>query len=72
MTAGPILALVVQGNESVAVVKKLVGATEPKTSDVGTIRGDLTVDSFNLRNYPLTYSIFIFRVALCPLCPSKP
>lgn len=47
MTAGPILALVVQGNESVAVVKKLVGATEPKTSDVGTIRGDLTVDSYD-------------------------
>ncbi len=47
MTAGPILAFVVQGNESVAVVKKLVGATEPKTSDVGTIRGDLTVDSYD-------------------------
>jgi nucleoside-diphosphate kinase len=47
MTAGPVLALVIQGNESVAVVKKLVGATEPKTSDVGTIRGDLTVDSYD-------------------------
>ena len=47
MTAGPILAFVVQGNESVAVVKKLVGATEPKTSDVGTIRGDYTVDSYD-------------------------
>ena len=47
MTAGPILAFVVQGNEAVAVVKKLVGATEPKTSDVGTIRGDYTVDSYD-------------------------
>jgi nucleoside-diphosphate kinase len=47
MTAGPILAFVVQGSEAVAVVKKLTGATEPKTSDVGTIRGDLTVDSYN-------------------------
>lgn len=47
MTAGPVLAFVVQGNESVAVVKKLVGATEPKTSDVGTIRGDFTVDSYD-------------------------
>ncbi len=47
MTAGPILAIVVQGNESVAVVKKIVGATEPKSSDVGTIRGDYTIDSYD-------------------------
>jgi len=47
MTAGPILAFIVEGNESVAVVKKIVGATEPKTSDVGTIRGDYTVDSYD-------------------------
>ena len=47
MTAGPVLAFVVEGNESVAVVKKIVGATEPKTSDVGTIRGDYTVDSYD-------------------------
>ncbi|MBI3573809.1 nucleoside-diphosphate kinase [Candidatus Kaiserbacteria bacterium] len=47
MTAGPILAFVVEGNESVAVVKKIVGATEPKSSDVGTIRGDYTVDSYD-------------------------
>lgn len=46
MTAGPIVAMVVQGNQAVAVVKKLVGATEPLTSDVGTIRGDYTVDSY--------------------------
>jgi len=47
MTAGPVLAMVVQGNEAVAVVKKIVGATEPKSSDVGTIRGDYTVDSYD-------------------------
>lgn len=46
MTSGPMVALVVQGNESVGVVKKLVGGTEPSTSDVGTIRGDYTVDSY--------------------------
>lgn len=47
-TSGPVLALVVAGNQSVAIVKKLVGGTEPLTSDVGTIRGDLTVDSYAL------------------------
>ena len=40
--------MVVEGNQSVAIVKKLVGGTEPTTSDVGTIRGDLTVDSYAL------------------------
>jgi len=48
MTSGPVLAMVLEGNEAVGVVKKLVGATEPMSSDVGTIRGDLTVDSYDL------------------------
>lgn len=30
------------------IVKKLVGGTEPLTSDVGTIRGDYTIDSYAL------------------------
>ena len=47
-TSGPALAMVIEGNQSVAIVKKLVGGTEPTTSDVGTIRGDLTVDSYSL------------------------
>lgn len=47
-TSGPVLAFVVEGNQSVAIIKKIVGGTEPTTSDVGTIRGDLTVDSYAL------------------------
>lgn len=46
MTSGPVVIMVLEGNQAVAVVKKLVGGTEPSTSDVGTIRGDLTVDSY--------------------------
>lgn len=46
--SGPVLAMVIEGNQSVAIVKKIVGGTEPTTSDVGTIRGDLTIDSYNL------------------------
>lgn len=49
-TCGPVLALVIEGNQSVAVVKKLVGGTEPTTSDVGTIRGDFTTDSYEIAN----------------------
>ena len=48
MTSGPVLGLVVEGNQAVGIVKKLVGGTEPLTSDVGTIRGDFTIDSYSL------------------------
>ncbi len=50
MSCGPVVAMIWEGNEAVGIVKKIVGATEPLTSDVGTIRGDLTVDSYNLSN----------------------
>lgn len=48
MTAGPVVGIVVEGNQAVGIVKKITGGTEPLTSDVGTIRGDLTVDSYDL------------------------
>lgn len=46
MTSGPVVMMAWEGNQAVAVVKKIVGETEPATSDVGTIRGDLTTDSY--------------------------
>jgi nucleoside-diphosphate kinase len=51
MQASPIVALVLEGNKAVSVVTKIVGTTEPSTSDVGTIRGDYTVDSFGHATY---------------------
>lgn len=48
MTSGPVLAMALEGNQAVGIVKKIVGGTEPLTSDVGTIRGDLTLDSYAL------------------------
>jgi len=48
LTSGPVLAMALEGNQAVGVVKKIVGGTEPLTSDVGTIRGDLTIDSYAL------------------------
>lgn len=51
MTAGPVIAMIFSGNQAVGIVKKLVGGTEPLTSDVGTIRGDLTLDSYQLANF---------------------
>lgn len=48
MTSGPVVVMAWEGNSAVAVVTKLVGDTEPSSSDVGTIRGDFTVDSYNI------------------------
>lgn len=44
----PVIVMVWEGNQSVAVVKKLVGTTDPTASDVGTIRGDYQLDSYSL------------------------
>ncbi|HRH33367.1 MAG TPA: nucleoside-diphosphate kinase [bacterium] len=46
MSAGPVVAMVWQGSNAVPLVRKLTGGTEPLTSDVGTIRGDFTLDSY--------------------------
>ncbi len=40
METGPVLAIVLEGVEAVAVVRKLVGATYPDQATPGTIRGD--------------------------------
>jgi len=48
MTASPVITLVIEGNNAQAIVKRLVGGTEPATADTGTIRGDYTLDSYFL------------------------
>lgn len=46
MCASPVICIVVEGNQAQAVVKRLVGGTEPTTADTGTIRGDFALDSY--------------------------
>lgn len=48
MTSGPVVVMVWEGVHAVKVVRKLVGGTEPLSSDVGTIRGDYVIDSYQL------------------------
>jgi len=43
--SGPVLAMVWEGKEAVAVVRRLVGATNPAEAAPGTIRGDLALDT---------------------------
>ncbi len=44
----PVLAMVWQGPHAVALGRKTVGSTNPLDADVGTIRGDYSVDSYFL------------------------
>jgi nucleoside-diphosphate kinase len=37
-----------QGAHAVQIVRKVTGGTEPLTSDVGTIRGDFVLDSYQM------------------------
>jgi nucleoside-diphosphate kinase len=48
MTSGPVVAMAWQGAHAVGIVRKIVGGTEPLTSDVGTIRGDFVLDSYQI------------------------
>lgn len=48
LTSGPVIAMVWQGMNATGVVRKVTGATEPLTSDMGTVRGDLTIDSYKV------------------------
>jgi nucleoside-diphosphate kinase len=46
ISACPVVCLIVEGNQAQAVVKRLVGGTEPTVADTGTIRGDFAIDSY--------------------------
>jgi nucleoside-diphosphate kinase len=46
ITLGPVLAMVIEGVESIETVRKVVGATEPKSAAPGTIRGDFAHVSY--------------------------
>ncbi|HZS43333.1 MAG TPA: nucleoside-diphosphate kinase [Candidatus Paceibacterota bacterium] len=48
LTSGPVIAMVWQGAHAVKIVRKITGGTEPLTSDVGSIRGDFVLDSYQM------------------------
>lgn len=50
MTSGPVVKMVVEGIHSVDMVRKLVGNSIPALAEMGTIRGDFSVDSAALAN----------------------
>jgi nucleoside-diphosphate kinase len=44
ITSGPVWALAVEGEDAVAVVRAMMGATDPKVAGPGTIRGDFGLE----------------------------
>ncbi len=48
LASGPVVVMVWQGAHAVKIVRKIVGNTEPLSSDVGTIRGDFVLDSYQI------------------------
>lgn len=47
ISMGPVVAMVFEGNNAVAKVRAIVGATSPEQAAPGTIRGDFSTDSFS-------------------------
>jgi len=45
ITSGPIVAMVIEGDEAVKVTRKLVGATNAKEAEPGTLRGDFALSN---------------------------
>jgi nucleoside-diphosphate kinase len=45
MTSGPLAALVLSGDEVIAVVREMIGSTDGRKAAAGTIRGDLSLSN---------------------------
>lgn len=45
ITSGPIVVMLLEGEDAVSVARKVTGFTDPQTAEKGTIRGDLGTDS---------------------------
>jgi nucleoside-diphosphate kinase len=50
MKSGPVFAMVIEGPNAIAIVRKIRGNTEPMRAEVGTITGDLSFDSSAFAN----------------------
>ena len=50
LSSGPVVAMVLQGFRAVEMARKIVGNTIPAKADIGTIRGDFSVDAPLLGN----------------------
>lgn len=45
ITSGPIVVMILEGEDAVTLARKVTGFTDPSTAEKGTIRGDLGTDN---------------------------
>jgi len=77
MSSGPILAMVLEGDNAVAVHREIMGATDPRAAAAGTIRADFatTIDenaihgSDSLDNAATEIAFFFATYELCQRHP---
>ena len=73
MTSGPVVVMVLEGDEAVAKNRELMGATDPKKADKGTIRADFadSIDanavhgSDSLENAKIEIAFFFAKREIC-------
>ncbi len=58
MTSGPVVAMVWEGKNVVLEGRKMLGATMPSDSAMGTIRGDFCIEVGRNSKYTLIYNLF--------------
>ena len=74
MTSGPVLIQVLEGENAIALNRQLMGATDPKQADAGTIRADFasSIDanavhgSDSAENAAIEIAYFFAASTLCP------
>ena len=74
MSSGPIVAAILEKDNAVESFRKLIGATDPKKADAGTIRADFadSIDanavhgSDSLENAAIETAYFFAATELCP------
>lgn len=74
MTSGPVMVQVLEGENAVAKNRELMGATNPKNADAGTIRADFAASidenavhgSDSLENAAIEIAYFFSKTELCP------
>ena len=50
MTSGPMVKIAVEGIHAISMVRKIVGSSMPSEAEMGTIRGDFSVDDATAAN----------------------
>ncbi len=50
LLSGPVVPSVIEGPNAIEMIRKVVGNTEPRQAELGTIRGDFSIDSYDLAN----------------------